>query len=323
MLRLLLTYPDGAQERDAWILARRGPRNAVDPLRPHAYFSEGERTAAGDIAPTATIFLTNRECPWRCLMCDLWRNTLAETVRAGAIPRQIDFALEHLPETRQIKLYNSGSFFDPRAIPPGDYAAIAQRLDAFERVIVECHPALVGEACLRFRDLLHGRLEVAMGLETVHPEILPRLNKRMTLEMFAQSARFLRENAIDLRAFVLVQPPFMRETEAVKWALRSLEFAFEQGATAATLIPTRGGNGAMEEVAASGSFSPPDVRTLEEAMENGISLHKGRVFADLWDAEKWPGCPRCRPARIARLRTMNLEQRIPEEVHCNACTEAQ
>jgi archaeosine synthase beta-subunit len=323
MLPLLATYPDSERERDEWIVAQRGVRNALDPLRPYAFFVEEERTAAGDVAPTATILLTNRECPWRCLMCDLWRNTLAETVAPGAIPRQIDYALERLPAARQIKLYNSGSFFDPRAIPRGDHAAIAERLHGFERVIVECHPALVGDACVRFRDLIHGRLEVAMGLETVHPEILPRLNKRMTLAMFAESARFLRESAIDMRAFVLVKPPFMNEEEAVAWAERSLEFAFACNATAAVLIPTRGGNGAMEELSRSGSFSPPKMRTLENAAERGIALHGGRVFADLWNAEKWPGCPRCRPLRIARMRTMNLEQRIQEEVDCIACAEAQ
>ena len=137
------------------------------------------------IKPVATIFLTNRECPFRCLMCDLWRNTLTETVPAGAIPAQIDHALRSLPPARQLKLYNSGSFFDPRAIPPEDYAAIAQRANRFERLIVENHPALIGDACLRFRDLLTGRLEVAMGLETVHPEVAAALNKRMTLEQFS------------------------------------------------------------------------------------------------------------------------------------------
>jgi archaeosine synthase beta-subunit len=158
-----------------------------------------------------------------------------------------------------------------------------------------------------------------MGLETANAEILERLNKRMTLEMFADSARFLLENRIDVRAFILVKPPFMREEEAVDWALRSLEFAFECGTTAATLIPTRGGNGAMEELAVAGGFSPPALRTLEAAFERGILLNKGRVFADLWDAETWPGCRACRKQRIARLRAMNLEQRLLEAVACDMC----
>jgi len=319
MLPLLSAYPNSAGQRDEWILARRGLRRAVDPRVPYAYLVEDERSAAGEIVPTATVFLTNRECPWRCLMCDLWRNTTAETVPIGAIPSQIDYALKRLPGARQIKLYNSGSFFDQHAIPPKDYEAIARRLDGLERVIVESHPALVGDACIQFRDLIQGKLEVAMGLETAHQEILARLNKRMTLEMFAESAQILRDNEIDLRAFILVKPPFMHEEEAVEWAVRSLGFAFECGVTAATLIPTRGGNGAMEELAADDDFSPPALRTLETALERGVLLKGGRVFADLWDAETWAGCNACRDRRIARLRAMNLEQRILEAIACELC----
>jgi len=317
MQSLLSVYPES--ERDAWILARRGPRNTVDPLRPYQFFVEDERTASGQIVPTAAVFLTNRECPWRCLMCDLWRNTLTESTAPGAIPAQIDYALAHLPFARQIKLYNSGSFFDPRAIPPEDFHAIAERVAAFERVIVECHPALVGDACLEFKKLLRGRLEIAMGLETAHPEILARLNKRMSLEMFHSAAKFLHEHDIDLRIFILVKPPFMNEDEALTWAERSLLFAFECGATVTTLIPTRGGNGAMEALAEAGEFSPPKLRRLELAVERGIAMSRGRVFADLWDVATRTGCTKCSDARIARLRAMNLSQSIPEAIACDAC----
>jgi radical SAM enzyme (TIGR01210 family) len=169
---------------DSWIVERRPARNAVDPLRPYAFISEEERSRDGEIVAVNTIFLTNRECPWRCLMCDLWKNTLTETVPAGAIPAQIEYALTRLPAACHIKLYNGGSFFDPRAIPLADYEAIAVLLRPFEHVIVESHPALVGDSCLRFRDLLSGSLEVAMGLETANPEVLQRLNKHMTLDQF-------------------------------------------------------------------------------------------------------------------------------------------
>ena len=146
---------------------------------------------------------------------------------AGAIPAQIDHALLHLPPARQLKLYNSGSFFDPQAIPPEDYAAIAQRANRFERLIVENHPALIGDACLRFRDMLSGRLEVAMGLETAHPEVLAGLNKRMTLDQFSAAANFLRRNRIDLRVFILVQPPLMAASRGA--ALGGAVFGFRYG----------------------------------------------------------------------------------------------
>ena len=312
-------FPTTPAERDRWIIAQRPGRSKLDPTKPYGFFVEDERTANGTIAPVATVLLTNRECPWRCTMCDLWRNTLTETVARGAIPAQIDFALAGLPKARAIKLYNSGSFFDARAIPMEDYPAIAERVRDFDRVIVECHPSLVGQRCIAFRDLLGGRLEIAMGLETAHPEVLEKLNKRMTLDQFAAAATFLRSNDIDLRAFILVQPPFMKPEESLHWAKRSLDFAFACGATAASLIPTRAGNGAMDALAANGEFAPPRLSVVADAMRYGLHLCLGRVFVDLWDLERQTGCSRCYAARVKRLRTMNLSQAPCTPVACDLC----
>lgn len=322
---MIAAYPRSNRERDQWILSRRPHRNQVDPQYPHAFLVEEELAASGQVVATATIFLTNRECPWRCLMCDLWKNTRTETVPLGAIPAQIGYALNELAARdgfkplRQIKLYNSGSFFDARAIPRADYPAIAQRTAGFERVIVECHPALIGDPVLRFRDLMAGKLEVAMGLETAHPEVLARLNKRMTLDQFARSADFLRRNDIALRAFILVKPPFLDEAEALEWARRSIDFAFDCGATVASLIPTRPGNGALEMLAANGEFSPPKLSTLEEAAAYGVSLRRGRVFADLWDLEAFSDCTGCFVARRERLRRVNNTQMVEPNIDCFDC----
>ena len=90
-------YPQSAAERDRWILERRGRPNALDPRRAYAALTEEEPDGLGGTASVSAIFLTNRECPWRCLMCDLWRNTLTESVPAGAIPEQIRAALAQRP----------------------------------------------------------------------------------------------------------------------------------------------------------------------------------------------------------------------------------
>jgi archaeosine synthase beta-subunit len=305
-------YPATGTARDRWIETLRPPRSPLDARRPYAFFVEEEHSADGQVEAVATVFLTNRECPWRCAMCDLWRHTLSETVPAGAIPAQIDFALQEMASASTIKLYNSGSFFDPRAIPPEDYGAIAERIQAFKRVIVECHPALIGERCLAFRDILTAKLEVAMGLETVNPEVLEKLNKKMTLDQFAAAAAFLRRNDIDLRVFILIQPPFMNPEESLYWAQQSLQFAFDCGATVATLIPTRGGNGAMEVLAANKEFVAPPVETIEAAMRYGLSLKRGRVFVDLWNLK----ADRSYEAKLAILKKINLEQRTYDAVSC-------
>lgn len=314
-------YPGAAVERDRWILSRRGPRNAVDATRPYAFLTEQERAESGEIVSVATLFLTNRECPWRCLMCDLWKNTLTETVPLGAIPAQIDLALGQLPPARQLKLYNSGSFFDPRAIPTEDHADIAERVRHFERVIVECHPSLVGESALRFRDLLGGKLEIAMGLETVHTDVLPMLNKRMTLDQFARAAEFLRRHDIALRVFVLVKPPLLDESDAVEWARRSVDFAFDCSASVVSLIPTRLGNGSLETLAAHGDFAPPKLSTFEKAFDDALSQQRGRAFADTWDLERFSDCPACFNARKERLERMNFTQQLEPAVTCLAHAE--
>lgn len=312
-------YPSSPGERDAWIVSHRASRRAVSADRPYACFVEDEMGASGAVRRVATVFLTNRECPFRCLMCDLWQNTREETVPAGAIARQIDVALAALPPAPVIKLYNSGSFFDHRAIPPEEYPAIAARLDEFRRVIVECHPAFVGPDVERFRDLLRGKLEVAMGLETAHPEVLAKLNKRMTLESYALAAGQLHAMGVASRAFVLVKPPFMPVDEASEWAVRSADFAFDQGAGAVSLIPVRAGNGALDALVATGEFSPPPLATLEAALDGALALGYGRVFADTWDLARFSQCPACLDARSGRLHAMNLTQQWLPRVSCRAC----
>src|SRR5262245_44507717 len=140
---------------DARILALRGQKNVVDPSRPYSFLVEPERTREGTVEDTAVVFLTNRQCPFRCLMCDLWKNTTDQRVPDGAIAAQIEYALARLPPARHVKLYNAGNFFDAQAIPLADWPRIAELLEPFRTVIVESHPRLIGRRCLDFRDLLH------------------------------------------------------------------------------------------------------------------------------------------------------------------------
>ncbi len=306
----------------AAILAARPPRAVLNVWQPQSFVVEPEHSVSGSVDDVATLFLTNRECPFHCLMCDLWQHTTEQTVPLGAIPAQIAFALERLPPARHIKLYNSGNFFDPKAIPVADHSAIASACAGFQTVIVENHPTLTGPRCLPFRDLLAARgieLQIAMGLETIHPEVLPRLNKQMTVEDFANAARFLTSEGIRTRAFILLRPPFLSEDEGVHWALRSIDFAFEVGVECCSIIPTRGGNGIMEQLGASSLYAPPVLASLESVQEFGLSLNRGRVFVDLWDARQFATCSICVDERLARLQRMNLSQCIEASVKCDAC----
>jgi radical SAM enzyme (TIGR01210 family) len=295
----------------------RGEKAPADPLLPYGWFNELERSPAGELQEVSAILLTNRECPYNCLMCDLWKHTTSETVPVGAIPAQVTHALEKLPPASFLKLFNSGSFFDPKAIPVEDYGAIASLASGFKNVLVESHSAFIGEKTLEFSRRLKGQLQVAIGLESVHPEVLPLLNKGMTLSGFKKGVDFLLNNGISVRAFILLRPPFLSEEEGVEWACRSIDFAFGCGVEVCSVIPVRSGNGALDSLAAQGYFHQPFIQSLERVLAYGIGLQKGLVFADLWDLERFSSCGPCFDARRERLQQMNLEQRFPPPVECN------
>ena len=323
------SYPAARPARDRFVLERRGPRAEHDPWRFQGLIVEDERAAGATIDRLATVFLTGRECPWHCTMCDLWKHTTAGDTPRGAIAAQINAARANLRKRAEsidgMKLYNAGSFFDPRAVPEADYDDIARALTGLSRVIVESHPALVGVRVDRFRTALDrqdpGRsvaLEVAMGLETAHPEALDGLNKGFTLAGFAGAGQALRERGIALRVFLLISPPFIAPDEQDPWLLRSLDTSFASGASVVSLVPTRPGNGAMEALAEAGMFRPPDLDDIERSFALALThaAGRGRVFVDLWDLDRFAHCKCCFAERHARMAAMNLQQNILSQRPC-------
>jgi hypothetical protein len=291
---------------------------------------EREPGGEGERRPALTVFLAGAECPWSCVFCDLWRHTLAGPTPPGALPAQLAAALAGagpLPAASAAKLYNASNFFDPHAVPPGDDEALVTLLAPFSRVTVECHPRLLGERCWRFRDRLAAspsrtHLEVAMGLETVHPGALPRLGKGVTLAAFDRAAAALAVHGVALRAFVLLAPPFVPAVEAVEWAVRSVRHALGVGARRVSIIPTRGGNGALEALAAAGDFRPPSLAQLEESLDAALAVASGEgavVTVDLWDAPALFAGEPCLTTRLQRLARIN-EGGAGESPHrCGAC----
>lgn len=298
--------------------ARPGHPGAREPEVPRV-LAERERLADGRLVDSLTVFPIGAECPFACVHCDLWKHTTGpRATPPGSLPRQLRRALETVtgaPE--QIKLYNASNFFEDRAVPPGDDPALLELLSSLPRVVVECHPRWIGERCFRFAQRLEGRLQVAIGLETVHPEALPHLGKGMTVERFDRAAEALRIRSVGVRAFVLLGAPFVPPDEAVDWAVESVRHALEQGVEHVALLPLRGGNGAVDRLRRRGELGRPGLGELESAFERSLTLGlEGVVTVDLWDLEADLGCLACREPRQARLARMNLTGTVEPRVAC-------
>ena len=209
----------------------------------------------------ATVFLTGRECPWRCVMCDCGDTRPSPTRRAGAIAAQIAAARAALHEQRR-RRSPASSCTTPAAssirapCPTADYDGVAAALAGLSRVIVESHPALVGPrvdgwlaALARHRAA--GRpapqLEVAMGLETAHPDGARSTEQAVHADRLrARRRRRSRDRGVAAACLPADSPPFIPRASRTRWLLRSVDAAFACGASVVSLVPTRPGNGALE-----------------------------------------------------------------------------
>lgn len=276
-------------------MARLTVKNNLDEKKAYGVFSEPELTRNGVVENHHIILTTNKECGFKCTMCDLWQNTLDYRVESGVVAGQVQDALDRLSgasevlgnseisaaKAKHLKIYNAGSFFDRQSIPKLDTFSIADELTlrGYETLIVEAHPKLIGTSCFEFAEYLQPQLEVAMGLETVNEKALKQLEKNMTLDDFKRATESMLSHGIYVRAFILLQTPWQNEEEGMHWAKESIDFAQSIGVECLTIIPLR-----KNPRLALPTFTPSSKKALEEVVMYGQAKNKGRVFGDTWNA---------------------------------------
>jgi hypothetical protein len=291
---------------------------------------------------TATVFLTGAECRFRCVFCDLWRYTLEGPTPPGAIPNQLAAAIAPIaplaplapigsiapigsvsprppglemrdqPDVEQIKLYNASNFFDERAVPESDDAALLALLEPFARVTVENHPAQLmtpsaWRRCQRYADAFGAGLEVAMGLESAHPDAARQLDKGSDLAVFERACERLQGLGVTIRAFVLVGAPLGAPAEREAWVVRSVEAALAAGASLVSLVPLRL-DAANEDLLRRDDWRPATLGQVERAFHGGLELEprypSGAVQVDAWGVSRLEDeaiCSECLARRRDRL----------------------
>jgi archaeosine synthase beta-subunit len=297
------------------ILEFRGPKRLPSDHATPYVTTELEPGPNGRAQSATTVFLTGKECPFRCMMCDLWKYTTDHATPAGSLVDQLAAVLPEIQHRDTIKLYNASNFFDPQAVPTSDLPVLARMVADFHTVVVENHPKLVGPAASEFAAQLNGRLQIALGLETADDSLLQQLNKKMQVADYDQACRRLKKGGLQVRTFVLLPAPGVPRAAMRSHTLATVRHALEQGSDVTSLIPLRGGNGVMDHLIASGQVLLPDVDvlidTFTEAVRLGRTTGSGQaVLLDLWDLEKFarPGLD------VATLRhqlqAINLSQSL-------------
>lgn len=295
---------------DRWVQSLRPAKRAPEPHTAVASFVEREMLPSGACGRALTVIFSNRECPYRCVFCGLWQETLDTSSSPGDVAVQLERAIAAHGPCEAIKLYNAGSFFDEQAITPHDRARMAELCADFETVIVESRPELIDRRAAEFAGRVN-RLQVAIGLEVADDEVLALMNKRMPLASVARAAEMMKKNGICWRAFIMIQPPLVDPREAMAKAQDSIGFAAEHGADTISLIRSHRTPGAMEELERYGFWAPPDLWAVADAARWSLDHYDGITLVDRWSLDQGPRCEACRGRMDEAFESINTRQELP------------
>ncbi|HET9793472.1 MAG TPA: hypothetical protein VFS34_03335 [Thermoanaerobaculia bacterium] len=279
---------------------------------PVAIARETEIFPGGAPQAIGTAYLRNGACPLSCVYCALYRQAGDRPATGAEIARQIRSARARLGDVAGIKLYNASSLFEARSIrqTTDDLAAIAAEVSDLELVVVESRSEQAGRAAV-LAPLLRGRLEVAIGLEVADDSLLRRLGKPTSVARFTHAARELGRAGILLRAFVLVQPPFVAPDRSRSLALDTFRVARDSGARVVSLLPVVSDHAPMERLRAEGAFAEIALEAYFDVVADCVAEGGAVVLAELGSLDRLPGCDRCRAARTAALAALNAGGALP------------
>jgi len=223
---------------------------SYDPREPTRVWLDEDNTPDG-VYDSLTIILNTGGCRWAraggCTMCGY----VAESVEGGSVSHddlmaQIDVCLDYEVDQRDaageqsspsnrtksdtaddraglIKIYTSGSFLDEREIPAKTRREIAETFGDRERIVVESLPDFVTRE--KITDFTEEGLttDVAVGLETATDRVRSDcVNKYFDFAEFERAAADARDAGAGVKAYLLLKPPFLSESEAVADMKRSV-----------------------------------------------------------------------------------------------------
>jgi len=250
------------------------------PDEPTRVWLDEDNTPDG-VYQSLTIILNTGGCRWAraggCTMCGY----VAESVEGGTVAHedlmaQIDACLDHEQEEADeesglVKIYTSGSFLDEREVPAETRQAIAEAFADRERIVVESLPDFVEEE--KIEDFTEVGLEtdVAVGLETATDRVRHDcVNKYFDFSDFEDACAEAREADAGVKAYLLMKPPFLSESEAVEDMKKSVrECAEVEGCHTVSMNPTNVQRYTMvDQLHFRGGYRPPWLWSVAEVLES-------------------------------------------------------
>lgn len=175
-----------------------------------------------------TIIFESGGCSWsKCRMCSYRHERYAARdchALLSHLRAQLAWVMrEHKPDDyRMVKIFTSGSFFDPNEVPPEFLTDVAAAFRG-KLLFAETRPEYIDRERLAsfIGSIDDGTWKTpvycAIGLETSSDTIREKcINKGFSFEDFRNAARIAQTAGAGIKAYLLFKPLFLTESEAVE-----------------------------------------------------------------------------------------------------------
>jgi len=296
------------------------PASEVDASRFVNAWVETE-ALGGERVKAFVLILRTRGCYWAdqkgCSMCGYARDTLGRSASPVELAAQLSRALSRYRDEPYVKVYTSGSFLDDREVDPTSREAIVRAFSGrARRFLFETLPEFATEATVGpLRDAFSGELEVALGLESTDPVVLARfVHKNAPPSEYLDAASRVRGFGARAKAYLLLKPPYLAESEAIDDVVRSIaEAAPRFDALSVNPVHIQGGT-VVEWLFRRGRYRPPWLWSVVQVLRDGARARGAArlvSFPTAGGMVRGPhNCGNCDREVLAAIEEASLDQRF-------------
>lgn len=176
--------------------------------------------------PREVFILKSGKCSWGgCAFCGYGRIIGESPCHSTLRKRFNDFFSGLDPSVDEVCVYGSGSFLDDGQVPVESRRYFAGKCvdKKIKKLTVESRPEYVSKKSLA--DFTGLELTVAFGLEAADDNVLAKINKGFKLSDFETAAKTVHEMKGNVRAYLLVNPPYVKNTR--KSLDKSIQYALK------------------------------------------------------------------------------------------------
>ncbi len=238
----------------------------------------GKDRIEGQVLDTLTVIFRSGGCSWnRCRMCGYRHERYPEISRddlTDRLIRQVRWVKENFRDEdyQVLKIFTSGSFFDSNEVPPAARRAVAEAFRG-KAVIAETRPEYVeADALQEFGGMIDTGawttpLSIAIGLETTDDLIREKcVNKGFSYADFLHATEVAHAAGADVKAYLLMKPPFLTEREARDDMVRSIrEISTVAGSISMNLCTVQGRT-EVERLWRKHAYRPPYLWTVLDVL---------------------------------------------------------